>query len=268
MRLVKSIEQYVAALPEKYQPIFNHAELSDGTSRSCFDRLSEILKVHNTLRNKLNRPVRVLDLGCAQGFFSLNLAKEGAEVVGIDYLSENIDICNALAAENHGFDATFRTDRIEDVITSISDGQYDLVLGLSVFHHIIHEKGIDEVKHLLSLLAQGVECMILELALAVEPLYWSKSQPQEFDVLLDDIAFVYQLGSFSTHLSSVKRPLFVASNRYWILGSDIQKILSWSTYPHDLAKKVYRGTRRYFISSDSVLKIYHFNHGVIVDSCV
>ncbi|WP_261370573.1 class I SAM-dependent methyltransferase [Xanthomonas citri] len=72
-----SIADLVAALPEKYQPIFGHPEISDGSSRGCEDRLEVILDVVDHLRTALGRPIRVLDLGCAQGYFSLNLAARG-----------------------------------------------------------------------------------------------------------------------------------------------------------------------------------------------
>ena len=40
-----NIGALVAALPEKYQPIFAHPELSDGSSRGCEDRLVLILSL-------------------------------------------------------------------------------------------------------------------------------------------------------------------------------------------------------------------------------
>lgn len=59
----------VAALPEKYQPIFGHPELSEGSSRGCEDRFVLIRECARRLQGELGRPLRVLDLGCAQGFF-------------------------------------------------------------------------------------------------------------------------------------------------------------------------------------------------------
>lgn len=59
----------VAALPEKYQPIFGHPELSEGSSRGCEDRFVLIRECAQRLQGELGRPLRVLDLGCAQGFF-------------------------------------------------------------------------------------------------------------------------------------------------------------------------------------------------------
>ncbi len=67
----------VNSLPEFYQPIFNHPEWNDKPLRNCEDRLPYIKNIYDALSEKLQRPLRVLDLGCAQGFFSLNIAKRG-----------------------------------------------------------------------------------------------------------------------------------------------------------------------------------------------
>lgn len=67
----------VNALPELYQPIYGHEEWDNKSLRNCRDRLPDIEKIYDTLSEKLQRPLRVLDLGCAQGFFSFNLANRG-----------------------------------------------------------------------------------------------------------------------------------------------------------------------------------------------
>ena len=67
----------VRALPEVYQPIYGHDEWNNNSSRPCVDRLSKIIELYNIIGKTLNRPLRILDLGCAQGFFSLNLARTG-----------------------------------------------------------------------------------------------------------------------------------------------------------------------------------------------
>ena len=59
-------------------------------------------------------------------------------------------MCRALAEENPDFAAEFRVGRIEEVIAALEEGEFDLAIGLSVFHHIVHLHGIDEVKRLLS----------------------------------------------------------------------------------------------------------------------
>jgi len=254
------IEKLVSDLPEIYQPIHGHPELSGEVSRSCIDRLEHISRIHNALKRLLGRPLKVLDLGCAQGFFSLNLAERGSIVHGVDFLDKNIAVCNALALENSSLHVSFETGRVEGVIDTLQPGQYDLVLGLSVLHHIVHEKGAVAVKAMLERVAKNSGALIVELALREEPLYWAAAQPENPLTLLDSITFVHEVARHATHLAPIPRPLFVASNRYWILEDLATEFERWSLDPHALALGTHAASRRYFIAADSVLKLYRFDH--------
>ena len=254
------IEQLTADLPEVYQPIYGHPALSTHVSRTCSDRLEHIVRVHDNLRSLLGRPLNVLDLGCAQGFFCFNLAERGANVHGVDYLDKNIALCNAIAHSHPQLSVSFEVGRVEDAIERLEPGRYDLVLGLSIFHHIIHEKGVEAVKRLLERAATLSGALVVELALREEPLYWGPSQPEDPRTLLNTIAFFHEFARHATHLAPISRPLFVASNRYWILGDEVCSFESWSTEPHALADDVHQGGRRYFFSTDRVLKMYRLDH--------
>jgi len=254
------ISTLVSALPEIYQPIYGYPDLSNTVSRSCDDRLIKIAECYDLLHRELSRPLKVLDLGCAQGYFSLSLGEHGAIVHGVDFLDKNIAVCKALAEEQPEFELSFDVGRVEDILDSIYPGQYDIILGLSVFHHIIHEKGIDYVKQLIVKAADVSLALIVELALHEEPVYWGASQPGESRYLLDSVAFVHEIARFSTHLSEILRPMYVASNRYWLLGDSVGEFESWTVEPHALAKGVNQKSRRYFFSAKHVIKFYSFNH--------
>ena len=90
-----NLQTLLDKIPEIYQPIFGHPELSTRYSRDCSDRLPAIKQIYAALAAKLDRSLRVLDLGCAQGYFSLHLAEMGATVYGIDFERVSIDVCNA-----------------------------------------------------------------------------------------------------------------------------------------------------------------------------
>lgn len=254
-----NIKHLVSLLPEIYQPIYQHPELSQNISRGCEDRLSHLSAVHNALREKLNRPIRVLDLGCAQGFFSLNLAAIGASVHGIDSLRKNIDLCQALADESAGIPASFETGRVEDIINTLLPDQFDLVLGLSLFHHLIHKHGLSTVRPLLTKLAQTVPIGIYEVALRTEPLYWGPSQPEDPAMMLQDYAFVHELAQLRTHLSEVKRPLYFASNSLWYLNNQLRHFESVKLESHQYAQGVHKDTRRYYFGEGHIVKIFLMN---------
>lgn len=244
----------VAALPELYQPIFGHPELSQGASRGHDRRLDLVAAVHDVLRAHLGRPLRVLDLGCAQGFFSFGLAARGSMVKGVDYQQPNVAVCQAVAAERPDLAVDFQVDSVENVLLHLRPGQYDLVLGLSVFHHMVHQHGLAAVRNLLAAVSDKVEMGVFELALAGEPLYWAAAQPDDPRALLAPFAFVHEIARNPTHLSGIERPLFAASNRHWLLDGRIGTFQSWQSESHAYAKGAARGTRRYFIGGGVVVK--------------
>lgn len=254
-----SLPQLISDLPEIYQPVYGHPELSTNVSRQCADRLEKIAQVYDALQGLLGRSLRVLDLGCAQGFFSLSLAARGAIVHGVDFLDKNITACKVLAAEHPSLKASFETARVENVINHLEADRYDLVLGLSVFHHLVHEHGTAKVGELLDRAAACSGALVVEFALRDEPLYWAPAQPQDPRTLLVGCAFVHELARHNTHLAPILRPLYVASNRYWVLNGLAGKFDSWTTEPHALAQGTHEGTRRYYLSVDYLIKLVRFD---------
>ncbi|MCX9384687.1 methyltransferase domain-containing protein, partial [Escherichia coli] len=254
-----NLESLISDLPEIYQTIFGHEKWNDASSRDCSIRLAIITEQYQKLEKSLQRPLRVLDLGCAQGFFSLSLAKLGATVRGIDFLPANILVCQALADENPDLDVTFEVGRIEEVIKSLTDNDYDMVIGLSVFHHIVHEHGLAQVKQWIKRLADCTVILIMELALREEPLYWGASLPENPAELIDLCAFYRQIGEFETHLSHINRPMYLISNKIVILDSFISAFDSWRNTPHSATDgHPHEGTRRYYFGESFVCKFFTF----------
>lgn len=249
-----SVAQLAAALPEIYQPIFGHPVLAAAPSRVSIDRLVVVQAVYDALAAHLGRPGKVLDLGCAQGFFCFSLAERGASVTGIDFLEPNIALCERLAADHPSLSVRFQQAGIESIIPSVQQGEYDLVLGLSVFHHLVHERGVAAVVALMAQLAERVHCGIFEMALRDEPVHWAASQPANEQELLSPFVFRHQLGRFSTHLSSVTRPVMYASSRAWYLDGQMHAIEHWSEQSHPLAGQVHEGTRRYYFGDGLIAK--------------
>ncbi|OAX85703.1 kinase [Xanthomonas nasturtii] len=249
-----SMGALVAALPEKYQPIFAHPELTDGSSRGCEDRLLLIRQCAQRLQATLGRPLRVLDLGCAQGFFSLNLAADGHTVHGVDFLDLNINVCKALAAENPSFAASFEHGTVEDVIDRLEPGRYDLVLGLSVFHHLVHARGILSVSELCRKLSEKTAAGVFELALHEEPLYWAPSLPQDPAEILSSYAFLRLLSRQETHLSAVSRPLYFASSQFWYVDGIIGDFTSWTAESHAHGRGTHLQSRRYYFGPQVFVK--------------
>ncbi len=251
-----SLAQKVMALPEIYQPIFAHPEFSSQALRSCEDRLESIMQIYEPLQAKLGRPLRVLDLGCAQGYFSLSLAQKGAKVVGVDFLDANIVLCKALAAEHPVCEVIFETGMAEEKIVQMAAGYFDLVLGFSLFHHMVYHRGIDAVQKVLALLAVKTTAAVFEMALASEPLYWAAAQPQNPRQLLSGYAFVHEFARHKSHLSDTGRPLYVASNHYWFLNGQAEAFHAWKIGSYEFTEGTNNGTRRYFFGQGHIVKLF------------
>lgn len=255
-RVPTKIKGLVNALPEIYQPIFGHNELSTSARRPSLDRLAEISAVHTALHQTLARPVRVLDLGCAQGFFSLSLASQGAKVSGVDNLDSNIAVCLGLAETNPTLDVRFTLADAETVIAELGTNQYDLILALSLFHHVCYTKGQQAARELLGSLANKVAAVFYEPALASEPAYWASAQPTNPRALVADFAFVHAVARHSTHLSEIERPLLFCSNQYWYLGGTLCRFENWTDKQHEAAEQIYAGTRRYYFTDTQIAKYF------------
>lgn len=80
------------------------------------------------------RGLRVLDIGCRDGFFSFEMERRGAEVVPIDY-SEPAKTGFPIAAEALGSALQYRMRNVYK-IDPASEGMFDIVLFLGLLYHL------------------------------------------------------------------------------------------------------------------------------------
>jgi len=210
--MANPLDNYVAALPELYQRVYGHPEY-DRSSRPCDDRARVLTELITSLQDTLGKKaLRVLDIGCAQGYYALTLAALGCIVVGVDVNAQNVALCRYLASEQN-LGATFvQANVTKEYIASLEGEQFDVVLALSVLHHLTHAHGFEYVFELLRMLSFRCTVMIAELARKEEPLYWNVKLPDDYRAFLEPFSFAYDVAWFPTHLSDIKRPLCVASN--------------------------------------------------------
>lgn len=113
------------------------------TMRAHPDRyvLSELPEDHQEAYQDVKRALgslenkKVLDLGCGVGELSVFLAKQGALVTGIDIGRDLIAAATLLAEINHVTTAcTF--SQVNVVNLPFAEESYDLVMGISLLHHL------------------------------------------------------------------------------------------------------------------------------------
>ena len=97
--------------------------------------------------------VRVLDVGCGPGFFSVLLAKMGHEVTAIDY-TENMLTEARKNAEHYGVQVHFQQMDAQNL--EFADNSFDLVISRNVLWNL--EKPEQAYKEWLRVLSQEESC--------------------------------------------------------------------------------------------------------------
>lgn len=78
---------------------------------------------------------KVLDIGCNAGFYSIELAKRGADVLGID-LDEHYLKQARWTAQQFGLDDKIRFKQLQVYDLAHTEEQFDLVWFMGVFYHL------------------------------------------------------------------------------------------------------------------------------------
>lgn len=248
------------ALPEPYQPAWGIDGTAGLARRACDDRFAAILPVLEALPAKGR--LRVLDIGCAQGYFALALAQamrergRDVEIVGIDDLPDNIRFCKALAA-HHRLAVDFVQRRFDaGFFEGLEYPDFDVVLALNVLHHLSHRDGADGAAAGLRQIRKHARVLFCELAQPAETLAWVDEWNADDDTLLGGWAFHRRIGRFATHLGELRRPLYVCSDRAaWVGGAwfPFERIADRS---HAGVPGAFAGQRRFLSGSGILVKAF------------
>lgn len=112
---------------------------------------------------EVNPGTRVLDVGCGVGRWSRLLAARGAQVTGVDLSPTMIDQAQRRAAAEAVADRC--RFRVQDLSRLDIEGQFDLVLGVTVLQHILDPELLRAaVRGMRMRLAPGGRMIVLEAA--------------------------------------------------------------------------------------------------------
>ena len=98
-------------------------------------RLHAILRILSVFYRGSLAGLRMADLGCLEGGFTLALAQHRANVVGIEARQRNIEKCLLLQEHFELPDSTFLRDDVKN-FTREKYGLFDVVMALGILYHL------------------------------------------------------------------------------------------------------------------------------------
>jgi hypothetical protein len=161
-----------------YQPI-PFREFAD---RPCERDSSEAR--FELLRGQLLTASRLLDLGCANGYFLFRTAVESTALVqalGIDRFDDNVELVRRVASL-YGLDGRIAAERATIDAATVGrltkERRWDTCLLLSVHHHLLRDLGLAETLKILEQLAETCELVIIEQGSLTQQEYelWTERQ--------------------------------------------------------------------------------------------
>jgi 2-polyprenyl-3-methyl-5-hydroxy-6-metoxy-1,4-benzoquinol methylase len=203
----------LVARVEHYQPLYAVPGVIDAPARPSHDRAVAIAEALGDLEG-----LRVLDIGSSLGFMCMYLADRGAITHGWEMNARNVEVARQVAALN-GIPVSFACRTLtEESVTAACAWRPDVVLMLSVLHHVIYYQGLEAARTVVAELAASGTRFVVELARADEDpdLPWSASQPDDPFAPFEAIPGGYDvsvLGTFETHLSTTARELALLTPR-------------------------------------------------------
>jgi predicted Ser/Thr protein kinase len=243
-----------AALPEPRQPAWGLGAGS-GAAKRAFDECSEmIVPMLRALPHE--GTLRILDVECAQGYFTLAIAQAlvacgcAAEVVGVDRRAENIEFCEALAA-HHGIPARFvRAACDAEFLERKEYANWDAALVLGALSDAADAEAGEagEAKTTVSLLRKHSRVILRQIS--------ERRSPSPDDRLHAPRAFFRRLATFEAAPGGATRYLHVCSDGLaWVGGQwfAFDRVIDRS---HPGVPDSFSGQRRFFLGVDTVVKAF------------
>jgi SAM-dependent methyltransferase len=201
---------------EPYHPVFLGEQRSAVGERGCIDRWT---KMEVVLRGSGVRSV--LDLGCAEGYFVQQSAKNlGCLALGVDADRRRLRVASMSTDINKIERAGYIYGKISPEFVEVLPN-FDAVIFLSVLHHTMYEHGVDYSLKLLEAIHKITrKCLVFDMGQTNETQHnWSKLLPDMtpdpvtwISALLKSAGFsnVQSLGQTDSYKSKSRRELFIA----------------------------------------------------------
>lgn len=218
--IIKMAERYLLRWQirsyEPYHPLFVQSEQWAEGERACSDRWVTILPYLKKLS-----PSSLLDLGCAEGYFVQQAASTlHCLSLGVDADIRRLTVARALTTLNETVGASFVQSDI-DLAFLEKLPRFDVVIFLSVLHHVMYEHGENYARTLMtSIHGLTGKCLVFDMGQSTETSHaWSKLLPNMLPDAATWITNFLKSAGFTTieiagdtdaYKSDERRHLFIA----------------------------------------------------------
>ncbi len=157
--VIRLAARFLIATSRPYHPLGSHRRAGPARPQAEFETrwhyLSSALKTYDAHS--------FCDLGCAEGHYIRNAAAEGIFAVGVDNDPKRLRLAAAVAMLDDAWSGAFHlTDINPKTIQQLPT--FDVIACMSLLHHVIHQRGIDEARALLAAIAKRTgRCMIFDM---------------------------------------------------------------------------------------------------------
>lgn len=196
-----------------------HAIWTRGNLHIPHTRLKRIVQIIADLVQKPLSECRILDLGCLDGLFSIEFAKQGAQTVGVEIREANIKkamFCKEILELDN---LEFRQDDVRNISTE-SYGRFDAIVCSGILYHLPASDAINLIQRMFEMVDRLI---VIDTHIALDPIesithenkqYWGK-------VYLEHAAT-------DTHEEKTKRLWASADNStsFWFTRPSLVNILS------------------------------------------
>ncbi len=214
LELLEKIEYYQPLYNIKFPAIydfFNHVKRED-TSKNRAETVYSYLKEDMKFKK-----LHILDVGSNLGYMSLFMGDHGGAVLGLDTNLDHIKIARILGKLNNLTDVAFELEEFNPEYISKMDNSYDVAFIFSVLHHVTLIHGLEYTQDLMVNLLDKVPLLFVELAIAEEKVNfpWRAALPEDPLAVFAKCknCEIEKIGEFDTHLSNIKRPLYVVKKK-------------------------------------------------------
>lgn len=116
--------------------------------------------IQGRITAKKDQPVKVMDIGIGTGSLSLELYKQGAEIVGVDFSEEMLKQARKKMPEAR----FYQQDLTQGMPEILKEEQFDYIISSYALHHLSDSQKINLFQELMGLLRENGEILIADVA--------------------------------------------------------------------------------------------------------